>query len=341
MNDTTQIDAERRSPLSPQTKAKILARMPEFILLKPWRSALAIITDWLIIFSAIFISVKYQSIPLYFLVIVIVASRQHALLVIMHEATHLRLSSKRWLNDLLGESACVPHFIALSMFRANHLSHHRYNTTEKDPDWAHLLGKEEWQFPKNDRALLKIYAQYLYGYGLYEVLGLLIDLGRNGDKTAAPAPFKLRPIIIRIGVYAVLLSALIYFHQMTNLVFYWLIPFFLLLPLILRVRGTAEHYGLPMEHDLNDTRNLDCGWFEQFLLAPHSVSMHLDHHLCPGVPFYNLPKLHKFLMEFAEYRDNAHINTSYVLPSRHSMLSDLRFKPEREPVMGMQLGEGI
>jgi fatty acid desaturase len=341
MVETPPVSAERSSPLSKQTKSQILARMPEFTELKPWRGVLAICTDWLIIFAAIFVSTTWPSLPVYLAAIVVVACRQHALLVIMHEATHLRLSPNRWWNDFLGESTCVPHFIALTPFRTNHMSHHRYNSTDKDPDWARLLPLQEWHFPKSDGEIFKIFAQYFYGYGLYEVVMLLIDLGKRGSQTPSKTPARRMPIVIRMSFYAVLLAVLIYFHQMTNLVLYWLIPFFFVLPLIMRVRGIAEHYGLPMEHDLNDTRNVCCGWLEQFILSPHSVNMHLDHHLYPGVPFYNLPKLHRFLRQFKEYRDHAHNNTSYVLPSRHSMLSDLRFHHVPEPIRGLRLLQEI
>ncbi len=37
----------------------------------------------------------------------------------------------------------------------------------------------------------------------------------------------------------------------------------------------------------------------------------MEHHLYPSVPFYNLAKLHKKLMESEQFRNNAHITHSY------------------------------
>ena len=35
---------------------------------------------------------------------------------------------------------------------------------------------------------------------------------------------------------------------------------------------------------LSGLRHLDAAWWEKFLLAPHNVHYHVDHHLYPSVP---------------------------------------------------------
>jgi fatty acid desaturase len=328
--------------LSPETREQILLRMPEFTKLKPWRSFLAIVTDWLIIFAAILLSLNFPSLWMYLLAIIVIASRQHALLVIMHEATHLRLSRRRWLNDLLGELTCFPHFVPFEIFRDNHIKHHRYNCTDRDPDWVRLLPLEDWHFPKSGRRIAHLFIRYMYGYGVIEVLQLLFEIGtrRIDEPAKSGAAKRSYEPFLRVGLYLAIFGLLLYSHQLINLVLYWFVPFFFTLPPILRVRGIAEHYGLPMTHELNDTRNVVCGWLEQFILSPHSVNMHLDHHLFPAVPFYNLPRLHEFLLQFEDYRKNAHENRSYVLPSSHSLLKDLRTVKVEGPVFGFALEKG-
>ena len=34
---------------------------------------------------------------------------------------------------------------------------------------------------------------------------------------------------------------------------------------------------------------------------PHNVGLHLDHHIFPSVPFYNLKKLHEILLKDPAY----------------------------------------
>ena len=78
------------------------------------------------------------------------------------------------------------------------------------------------------------------------------------------------------------------------------------------IRSVAEHFGeLGYDHLLSSTRTIHANPLERFFLAPHNVSYHLEHHLYPGVPFYNLPALHQMLMEEEEYEEKAHITLGY------------------------------
>ena len=86
----------------------------------------------------------------------------------------------------------------------------------------------------------------------------------------------------------------------------WFLPAFTLLPVILRIRSIAEHFGVEGEHELNMSRNTHAPWWERFLLAPHHSGYHLDHHLFPSVPFYNLPELHRRLTRQRDYAAHAH-----------------------------------
>ena len=78
------------------------------------------------------------------------------------------------------------------------------------------------------------------------------------------------------------------------------------------IRSVAEHFGeLAYEDSLSSSRTILPTRLERFLIALHNVSYHLEHHLFPGVPFYNLPKLHKKLMKGEAYQINAHITKGY------------------------------
>ena len=41
----------------------------------------------------------------------------------------------------------------------------------------------------------------------------------------------------------------------------------------------------------------------RFFLQPHHVGYHVEHHLYPGVPHYNLQKLHELLRETPEFAE--------------------------------------
>lgn len=79
------------------------------------------------------------------------------------------------------------------------------------------------------------------------------------------------------------------------------------------IRSVAEHFGeMAHEDDLSSSRTVRTNVIERFFLAPHSVGYHLEHHLFPGVPFYNLPRLHEMLMQQEIYQEKAHITDGYI-----------------------------
>jgi fatty acid desaturase len=58
----------------------------------------------------------------------------------MHDCTHSVLFKARWKNWAFGLFAMIPFIATFSSFRHDHLTHHRYNRSPKDPD-AVFYGK--------------------------------------------------------------------------------------------------------------------------------------------------------------------------------------------------------
>ena len=53
---------------------------------------------------------------------------------------------------------------------------------------------------------------------------------------------------------------------------------------------------LPPETDeMKNTRTTTARWWERLLIAPNCVNFHLEHHLLPTVPHYNLRRMHRML----------------------------------------------
>jgi fatty acid desaturase len=46
-----------------------------------------------------------------------------------------------------------------------------------------------------------------------------------------------------------------------------------------------------------NTRTVEAPVWQRFLMAPHFVNYHLEHHLLPGVPCYRLPGFRVLLKE--------------------------------------------
>src|SRR5262249_61139989 len=67
--------------------------------------------------------------------IIILAGRQLALAVLMHEAAHGTLFRARWANEHLADWLCArPVWSDTARYRRHHLGHHAHTGTERDPD---------------------------------------------------------------------------------------------------------------------------------------------------------------------------------------------------------------
>jgi fatty acid desaturase len=78
----------------------------------------------------------------------------------------------------------------------------------------------------------------------------------------------------------------------------WMLPLWTGYSAVLRIRSIAEHACVEDTTDpLRQTRTtLAPGWL-RFLIAPHHVNYHLEHHLFMSVPHYRLPTAHRMLAE--------------------------------------------
>ncbi len=285
---------------------------PEFKALfktKPLLHAGHILINWLIIFATIYWATQFASPWFYPLIVLIIGARMHALAILMHDATHYRFLKNRVWNDRLSNYLTMyPIFTSIEKYRPNHLSHHQHLNTDGDPDWVAKLGKRAFTFPKTRTEFLLTLSSYLVLYqGVMDAFWFLKRFGGNSGKST-PEP-KWEKLIF----YVLMFGAITYFGVWTEYLLYWVVPYFSAFFMFQYIRSVAEHFGeLAYENDLNSTRTVKPSLLERFFIAPHHVGYHLEHHLYPGVPYYNLPKLHELLMENADYKSTAHITETYT-----------------------------
>ena len=90
----------------------------------------------------------------------------------------------------------------------------------------------------------------------------------------------------------------------------WLLPSFTYYSLIIRIRNISEHAVTPGNNDFDNTRTTKSTVLTRFLMVPHNVNYHLEHHLFTRCPWYNLPKAHSMMIENG-YKDKMCLETSY------------------------------
>lgn len=298
-------EAREMTAQAPIVSSKEVKRLSQ---LAPARTIFAIALDWLMIVAAIAISEYIDSWLFYFPTVAIISGRMHALGVLTHDAAHYRFFKNRQRNEWIGDLFVAwPIFISVDGYRQNHLAHHQNVNTEDDPDWVTKIGSDAFTFPQKAWTMVKHMSGYLIAIQTLCDMRRLLPLIRKNDRSTRQ--YKL----IRAGYYVIWGLAFTFLGVWSQVFLYWIVPFFTLLFLFQHVRSVAEHFGADMDYskELDGTRTVLPHAWERLFFAPHNVNFHLEHHLYPSVPFYNLPKLHKALMGDAHYRSNAHITRGY------------------------------
>ena len=266
----------------------------------------AVAFDWAVIATSIIVSAWAAHLLIYPLAIIMIAARQHALLIIMHDASHFRLVKNKYVNDIFSNCLLAyPMLIRTESYRDNHLEHHKHTNTDDDPDWVRKEGDSNWAFPKTRLQLFALLLRDLFGGGFLSTLKAIYSLGAKQTPTDKKKE-KGNPKFGLIIFWS--LAAIVFTLTGTwgYVLLYWFLPAWTVLPVLLRIRSIAEHFGLENRHELNASRNYHCNLFETAILAPHNVGYHLDHHLFPTDPFYNLPELHRRLMNQSLYAEKSH-----------------------------------
>lgn len=264
----------------------------------------------------------FVSVVGYVLAVATVASRQHALMVLGHEAIHKRLSSTSRINDGLGRYvATFPVFISLSKWAFIHLRHHRHTHTADDPDRAIYA-----RYPLAAKKFRRLLLRDVCGLNVISTLKYFADvpfvtgqfnrrfLGEEGAARYAQGTDMRRFTLFWAAVLAAGFGAAGWTFGVLFLL-YWLVPYCTLMQVFFRIRGAIEHGHVPdPDNAYQRTRTYFMPAALRFFFAPKQVGYHLEHHLYPSIPFYSLPRIHDVLKRAVYPRE-----AGYVEPFRISL----------------------
>jgi len=262
--------------------------------------------EWLSIFLVAYFAHKFFNPFTYLFAIVWIGSRFHALGVLMHESVHYRLFKNRTANDIFGEFLAWPLTLTMKGYRNTHLAHHQNLNTDKDPDWNQW--DKYYQFPKTKKQMLLALLENAVGIGF--IKDITHTAFAHSEQADQPNQIPLSLRICQISFYVAIAALSIAFSFWHLLILYWFLPLLTATKFFDYVRGVAEHYPLNYSQPLRSSRNT-FGW-QRLVTAPYHINYHLDHHLYPGVPWYNLGKLHAVLMKDPDYKRDSLNSTGYV-----------------------------
>jgi fatty acid desaturase len=299
------------------TTRQIPERLPpekirELSRLKPARAIATTLGKWGLIAAAIAICASFWHPVLYVVAVLIIGSCQHALLILGHDASHYRILSGRWQNDLFANLFMMwPTFASVEGFRKFHSTHHQYTNLPNDGNrhiwYTHDAAGElapDWQFPKTRLGLASLLLRRAaFLTGLFWILRGLVG------STIVPSPGWMRAA--RFGFYATSVAILTYFDVWLAFLLYWIVPFCTWHIAAQYIRLICEHSGVESDQEeYSITRSTIPTWPESVFILPCNVGYHLEHHWYPSVPFYHLPQLHRALMERQGFRTHAVVRRS-------------------------------
>jgi fatty acid desaturase len=97
-----------------------------------------------------------------------------------------------------------------------------------------------------------------------------------------------------IAFHIMLLAVFAWSGYLLQYLVLWIVPLVTVVQAILRLRAISEHGATTdFSSPLTAARTNVCPAWLEWLVFPHHVNYHIEHHLYASVPHYNLPRLHR------------------------------------------------
>ncbi|MFM1565980.1 MAG: fatty acid desaturase family protein [SAR86 cluster bacterium] len=275
---------------------------------RDWINVVSISLNWLQIIAAMALFFYFPNVLTFLLSVVVIGSRQFALAVLAHDGAHNLLFFNEKINDFASQWFCAfPLFSDNRPYRPYHLAHHRFTESENDPDLSLSA-----PFPITKASFRRKVIRDLTGQTGFKRYSIALKsiFSSEADNFAG----RIKKISDKISGFfisnLVIFSLIAIFSHWSIYFLLWWIPAFTYYSLIVRIRNIAEHSVTPGDTNLNNTRTTKASLLTRYLLVPHHVNFHLEHHLFTNCPWYNLPKVHEML-KGEPLRDKMCIEESY------------------------------
>lgn len=261
----------------------------------------------------------------------VLAGRQLGLAILMHDCAHSGFFEGTRANKFFGKWFCAaPVFADLDQYRTYHLEHHRTAGSEADPDRSNYIG-----YPVSGRSLFRKFFRDMIGITGFKIFLIVLkmnagtvkyQLSYDSNKKSPKIPVGTQLKNIVAGLYPTMIvhaAAALGFILSGHGEAYWLwwVAWMTFYMAFSRLRNAAEHGATIDMNDLSalkNTRTTLAAWWERLFVAPNYVNYHLEHHLLPTIPSYNLPEFHHELMKVGALKESK-IASGYA-----EVLSDLR-----------------
>jgi fatty acid desaturase len=272
-----------------------------------------LVMAWGVMITAILAAQMIHSWWANLLAVLIVASRQNILGLLVHDQAH-KLGIRGRKGDIITNLFAGYPLLILSVenYAKVHLTHHRYYFAHNDPDHLRKAGPE-WQVPKSKKELFGLFLRDLCGLSTIRLIrGKNVKLDSKEFQRANPTPKFIRPLFM-----LTLVSALTYWKLWPLFLFYWLLPLLTVFQVIVRWGALTEHiYNTGGAKVEENSPLILPSWLDRIVLPNLNFSYHAYHHWYPNVSFSKLPEVHRI------YRDSGLLDETKAF---HGYFSFLKF----------------
>jgi len=260
-----------------------------------WRNAASVVSVYAQTLAIITVTIIIG--PWAWIPAVLLMGRAHAQYAsLMHEAAHRLLFRNKRANDFVGRWLIgYPSFTNTDAYRRVHMAHHREEFGPDEPD-------------------IPLYANYPISAASFRRKLWRDASGRTGLRLLrvqlagikSPAAVVRRTLWKILAVQTMLVAVAVVSGYWWAYPLFWLLPYLTMWRVINRLRSIAEHGGLMASDDRRvATHSVTQHPIAQFFFVPFNIGFHLAHHVDAGVPFRNLPRYHRLLV------DSGYVNDGY------------------------------
>lgn len=204
----------------------------------------------------------------------------NALSVLAHEGIHGNFTRNNLVDRVIASVCGLPILFATEGYCVTHLEHHAKLRTESDPDDIENI-------TKNPKKLAVIYVLlfFLSAYAyLFSVPVRALRIASSRERVA---------IAMQCVIIMTVITLAWVFLPTNVMIEAWLVPM-IIGAQIVSLLSVSQHGMTSTGNEFIDSRTIISNRIVSFLIC--NVNYHIEHHLYRGVPWYNLPKLHKLLV---------------------------------------------
>ena len=268
-----------------------------------YHGLLAVLEDYCVIAGAI--AILWLSPFCYPISILVIGARQRALATLLHESAHKTLCRNRQLNYLLGTwfSGYLIFQLYKPYIQSHVLHHHKYlGQPGKDPDLQFHQKEGLYRTMSPGQFKWKFLIKPWLCLSSYRHLKYLLNT-RFRPSNISELPDYKSELMQFVALWAAIFITILVLDIWLEFLLLWIVPYLTTFQVINWYCELSEHFPIPDPGvlDIHLTRNRFSPPIEKFFFGIHEENYHLEHHLHPGVPYWNLAEANSIRRQDKSY----------------------------------------